>query len=692
MSGFFNPTKSDWLGNLPAGWPVPPLRRLARIENGRDFKHIEVDEGGYPVVGSGGPFARASAHLYKGPSVLLGRKGTIDRPQYLDEPFWAVDTSFFTRMATDVSARYFFYFALTIPFGYFEAGTALPSMTKSNLYTIKCPLPGLDEQRAIADFLDHETARIEALVAKKQRLLELLQEQRTALISQAVTKGLDPDAPMMDSGIEWLGEIPCHWAIERLAMFTDKITNGFVGPTRDILLDEGVKYLQSLHIKGNQIVFGDDYFVSPEWSQQHAKSILKAGDVLVVQTGDIGQVAVVPPEFEGANCHALIVVSPIRSLASGEYLAWVLNSHYGYHALKRIQTGALHPHLNCTFVREIVCPLPPPEEQAQLVDWIRDQNDRHDQLCAALERVMRHLVEYRSALVAAAVTGQIDVRTYRRGGELMPADHKEIAFEAAIEESLLTHGGFLKGDPEAFDRELALDRGELFAFLHESQPKTWAKLESLLGPQTEATVLDNLLGALADRGLLDVLRHGFKCYGKQLHLAYFAPAHGMNPETQERYEANRLTVTRQLQFDPASENTIDLVLSLNGLPVATAELKNPMTGQTWQRRRLRSTRHDRDPDATIFQLQAARPRALRRRPRRGLHDHQAGRARRRASCPSTGQRRWRRQPGEPRRLQDRLPLGGGAGAATASWTSSRASSTCRPRRRSSAARPSSARR
>ena len=84
----------------------------------------------------------------------------------------------------------------------------------------------------------------------------------------------------------------------------------------------------------------------------------------------------------------------------------------------------------------------------------------------------------------------------------MPADHKEIAFEAAIEGSLLTHGGFIKGDPEAFDRELALDRGELFEFLRGSQPKTWAKLEGLLGPRTEATVLDNLLGALADRGLL----------------------------------------------------------------------------------------------------------------------------------------------------------------------------------------------
>lgn len=183
----------------------------------------------------------------------------------------------------------------------------------------------------------------------------------------------------------------------------------------------------------------------------------------------------------------------------------------------------------------------------------------------------------------------------------MPADHKEIAFEAAIERSLLTDGGFLKGDPEAFDRELALDRGELFAFLRQSQPKTWAKLEGLLGPATQATVLDNLLGALAARGSLDVLRHGFKCYGRQLRLAYFAPAHGMNPETQALYAANRLTVTRQVKYEATSENSIDLVLSLNGLPIVTAELKNPMSGQTW-RDAVWQYRADRDPEATIFRF------------------------------------------------------------------------------------------
>ncbi len=185
----------------------------------------------------------------------------------------------------------------------------------------------------------------------------------------------------------------------------------------------------------------------------------------------------------------------------------------------------------------------------------------------------------------------------------MPVDHKEIAFETAIEESLLTHGGYLKGDPEAFDRELALDRGELFAFVRDSQPKSWAKLEGLLGAQTESTVLDNLLGALAARGSLDVLRHGFKCFGKQLALAYFAPAHGMNPTTQALYAANRLTVTRQLKYSLANENSVDLVLALNGLPVVTAELKNPMTGQTVALRHAAVQERPR-PREPIFRFKA----------------------------------------------------------------------------------------
>src|SRR5690606_3503280 len=122
--------------------------------------------------------------------------------------------------------------------------------------------------------------------------------------------------------------------------------------------DEGIRYLQSLHIKGNTIRFESPYYVRKEWSDDHEKSVLETGDVLIVQTGDIGQSAVVTEEFSGCNCHALIIVAPVRKELDGRWLSWVLNSDYGFHSLLSIQTGALHPHLNCGNVKSLYVPLP----------------------------------------------------------------------------------------------------------------------------------------------------------------------------------------------------------------------------------------------------------------------------------------------------------------------------------------------
>lgn len=271
-------------------------------------------------------------------------------------------------------------------------------------------LPDLHEQDLICRFLDRETAKIDALVEEQERLIALLKEKRQAVISHAVTKGLDPSVPMKDSGVEWLGEVPGHWEVRKLSSITDKITNGYVGPTRDILVDEGVRYLQSLHIKRNKIKFDQPYYVTEEWSQEHKKSVLHEGDVLIVQTGDIGQVAVVPKEFEDCNCHALIVTSPIRSILGGDWLSWVLCSNYGLHTLLSIQTGALHPHLNCGNVKDIFIPVPPLDEQKSTISKLTRETGSIDHLVEEAGRGVALLRERRSALISAAVTGQIDVR------------------------------------------------------------------------------------------------------------------------------------------------------------------------------------------------------------------------------------------------------------------------------------------
>lgn len=185
----------------------------------------------------------------------------------------------------------------------------------------------------------------------------------------------------------------------------------------------------------------------------------------------------------------------------------------------------------------------------------------------------------------------------------MPKQYSEYAFESAIENYLLTVGGYIKGVPDIFDRERCLDPTVLLPFIQETQAKEWAYLKTIQKDKAEETLLEDLCRALDSEheGCLKVLRHGFKCFGKLFRAAYFAPASGLNPDTRKLYAANRLTVTRQLRYSEKHGNSIDMVLSLNGIPVATAELKNPLTGQTW-RNAVHQYKHDRDPKDLIFQF------------------------------------------------------------------------------------------
>jgi type I restriction enzyme, R subunit len=177
---------------------------------------------------------------------------------------------------------------------------------------------------------------------------------------------------------------------------------------------------------------------------------------------------------------------------------------------------------------------------------------------------------------------------------------KELHFEDAIDHHLVTSGGWTKGDSKDFDRQSALVSKDFFAFVEATQPETWAELRKHHQSNLEASVLETLVKVLDARGTLDVLRHGFKFFGKKIECAYFKPAHGMNPDILAKYEKNRLTVTRQIRFIEDGDQSIDLVLFVNGFPVATAELKNPLTNQTVQDAVAQYRR--RDPRHALFRF------------------------------------------------------------------------------------------
>jgi type I restriction enzyme R subunit len=175
----------------------------------------------------------------------------------------------------------------------------------------------------------------------------------------------------------------------------------------------------------------------------------------------------------------------------------------------------------------------------------------------------------------------------------------EHAFETYVEEILLTRGGWKAGSVADWDKETALFPAQVFAFIEDTQPRLWVAMRELHAAGLEPLLLTTLVKELDAKGSLHVLRHGFKFYGKTFRIAVFKPAHGANYEVLEQFGKNRLTVTRQVPCHPGDHSTLDMVLAVNGLPVATIELKNPGTGQNW-RHAVRQYRDDRDPRAPLF--------------------------------------------------------------------------------------------
>jgi type I restriction enzyme, R subunit len=176
----------------------------------------------------------------------------------------------------------------------------------------------------------------------------------------------------------------------------------------------------------------------------------------------------------------------------------------------------------------------------------------------------------------------------------------EAAFEAVLEMHFLSNG-YVFVDRNGFDTEKSIFPNVVLEFIKETQPAEWTKLENLHGDKTGEQILIDLCKWMDTNGSLSTLRHGFKCYGRTLHIAFFKAAHELNPELETRYAANRLGITRQLHFSSRSEKSLDVTLSLNGIPVVTIELKNPLTGQTAENAR-HQYRHDRDPREPIFEF------------------------------------------------------------------------------------------
>lgn len=392
----------------PAHWVVAPLKRLVRIENGADYKHVQAAEG-YPVIGSGGAFAYACEYMYDGDSVLFGRKGTIDKPLMVSGKFWTIDTMYWTRMLECHDARFVYYLACTIPFAMLSTDTALPSMTKEALYSYEVAVPSRAEELAIAAFLDREVAKIDALIAEQERLIELLKEKRQAVISQAVTKGLNPDARTKPSGIEWIGDIPIHWNVGGLTRFIEPIVD-YRGrtPTKQ---DQGIFLVTARNIRQGRI----DYSISQEYvDPESAASLLNRGkpaigDLLFTTEAPLGQVALVD-RTDIAIAQRIVKFRGMPDVMDNRFLMYWIMSDQCQARLTTLATGSTALGIKASKLGMIGCPVPPFFEQAEIVTHCDKEVERCEKLILESESTIALLAERRSALISAAVTGQIDVR------------------------------------------------------------------------------------------------------------------------------------------------------------------------------------------------------------------------------------------------------------------------------------------
>ena len=385
----------EWLGEIPAHWDVKRVKHLAYIASGfAPPDSYDRSTGEYPVYGSNGLIGYCDDYLVSQETLAVGRVGASGSVNVVPARSWVSDNALLLRdLRPTARLPWLRYVLETMNLGTQAAKNAQPIITGTFLGNQTLATPPLDEQRAIAAFLDRETAKIDALVAKKERLIELLQEKRTALITQAVTCGLDPNVPMRDSGVEWLGEIPAHWDVKpakRMFVNLDHRRIPLSSEERRRMAKEYPYYGAS-----GVIDHVEDYLFDEPL-------------VLVAE--------------DGANLFSRS--TPLAFVATGKY--WVNNHahilrprdgmvNYWSHVLASVVfdpwiTGSAQPKLTGENLGTIPLPIPPPEEREAILLAVEKGAGAIEALMSMIRDAIDRLKELRTALISAAVTGKIDVR------------------------------------------------------------------------------------------------------------------------------------------------------------------------------------------------------------------------------------------------------------------------------------------
>jgi len=398
-------------------WGRAKLKYVARFAYGDALPKDEDREGCVKVFGSNGVYDNYSQANTQAPAIIVGRKGSYGKVNWSDQPCFASDTTFFIDITTTHHhLRWLFYVLQTLNLDQGTDEAAVPGLNRDDAYAKQVFVPPLSEQEAIARYLDQETAKIDELIKLKKLLLELLDEKRRALITHAVTRGLNTDVLMCDSGVEWIGKIPKYWEVIKLRWCVLSLEQGW-NPQADEKEPEEQEWgvLKLNAVKGGQF---DD---------SKAKTIpisLEIPTALEIHPGDFLITRANTPELVGEVCYVqktrprLIISGLIyrlklnESILNGQFLSYFLQTHLGRLQIEADARGSSSSMviISQSHILDWLLLLPSLKEQKFIVDYIETKLYKINALKITTKHTIKFLEERRTALITAAVTGQIKIK------------------------------------------------------------------------------------------------------------------------------------------------------------------------------------------------------------------------------------------------------------------------------------------
>lgn len=405
----YKPSGVEWLGDVPEHWEISPLKFVCRLAYGDSLSAEDREDGDYAVYGSNGAVGTHNKANTLAPVIIVGRKGSYGKLNFSDKPVFSIDTTYFIDNRFTKQSLLWLKYALQ-PLNLDEGSkdSAVPGLAREDAYINKIPLPPLPEQQAIAAFLDRETWRIDALITKKERLLELLAEQRTALISRAVTKGLDASVKLKPSGVEWLGDVPEHWETWKLAHGFDLVSSGTTPPSDELEWYDGtIPWITTSELRENLISSTEKCVTKEAVSRFSALKIFPKGSLAIAMYGaTIGRLGILG--LEATTNQACCVMNGGQVFSVNFVYFWMQAFK---ESIILLASGGGQPNISQDKIRSLKIPCPSVTEQQAIAAFLERETSKIDALSAKVTTVIERLKEYRTALISSAVTGKIDVST-----------------------------------------------------------------------------------------------------------------------------------------------------------------------------------------------------------------------------------------------------------------------------------------